>query len=782
MYGYLTCIRSLLSICDFKNKKNKLWKQTINDIILICKSLNESASIIVNNSSPEGHFPMERKNLNLKTKIEEINDITITPQMVLLCSWRIVKEVSLLFGYITSKLPIEGEKNCLIGLLNEEQIVTIGNQLVAMLCETKHRGAFEQAHIGFEQVCRRLWKLEQINLYNLPKIWLWHVLLAISGLAPGNEKLCSTRRSAGVPYMVQAVIVSEPSVIKKNIATVFHTTMKILLDITKIDDEFELWGKSWELISTNKFFLDIQDEHSKPCILTDENSICNVTLTEVKTHALNILRSLFKHTQLGDLTKNYAQDGLIAAIKSYDEKTWAERNAATLLYSSLITRIFGVQRTKDHVNLTVHNKMTVKIFFDRYPILLEFMLNELDNFVKLNDRIIKPSIQAILLILSRLYLSINTDMQEDNDKIDQFIKLVSSCAKSRVYKTRELAARALVPFLNVNTVELFLLKLFKNISDEKKRLNLNLMHGYILQILEITKTGILTSCELSIENLDLFIIRSSWILENLEVNNNYPACYPLATAYIESLQELLKIRNYLDNQIVFNKFFYRLLNHTSIYGIPVLKNRPGKETYEATAAKFLITLMEVKPKDEIVLSKLVDAWTGILSYDNCEVQITGWMNIVLAIHQTSSEKLLHRAIDIAIKNLRKSQLIDNELRNVIYEFLHDVFLANEKNLEPYKSWDNFKSLSKAIIIIFQDKMPDESSSSFKLLGKVFGRLIKNKIYLELVETLDDKVFEMFCDNSWTGSAGHDCRIAIASIIHDVYFDIRKTKRKSVHGK
>ena len=80
-----------------------------------------------------------------------------------------------------------------------------------------------------------------------------------------------------------------------------------------------------------------------------------------------------------------------------------------------MVRVFGVQRTKDHVNLTVHNKMTGKIFFDRFPILLPFLLKELSNFVKQPEDQIKPKIQSILLILSRLYPSLTNSDVADNE-------------------------------------------------------------------------------------------------------------------------------------------------------------------------------------------------------------------------------------------------------------------------------------------------------------------------------------------------------------------------------
>ena len=74
---------------------------------------------------------------------------------------------------------------------------------MTMLCETKHRGAFEQAHVGFGQLCKRLSHLQGEKLKELPRYWLQQIMLAIIGLTTENSKLCSTRRSAGVPFMVQ---------------------------------------------------------------------------------------------------------------------------------------------------------------------------------------------------------------------------------------------------------------------------------------------------------------------------------------------------------------------------------------------------------------------------------------------------------------------------------------------------------------------------------------------------------------------------------------------------
>lgn len=75
--------------------------------------------MVVNNSSPEGHLPMDLKTLNLNASFLK-NEI-ITPQMVLLCSWRTVKEVSLLFGLFATKASIQTAESP-NGLLTVEQV------------------------------------------------------------------------------------------------------------------------------------------------------------------------------------------------------------------------------------------------------------------------------------------------------------------------------------------------------------------------------------------------------------------------------------------------------------------------------------------------------------------------------------------------------------------------------------------------------------------------------------------------------------------------------------
>lgn len=344
LYGLVFCIRHLMNRVDLKKAYEPRWKEFVKQLIELCKKLTEVVGPIVNSSSPEGHLPNDHSNvgtflpnevdstesgppnkiLSPRSQHDNIECLSTTPQMLLLCSWRTVKEVSLLLGDLSLNASIVKDSNPM-GVITVEEILDIGNHFHILLSETKHRGAFEQAFVGFSKLCVRLWRAQESRLHRLPMIWLKDLLNIISGNDSTTvtdlkfDKICATRRSAGVPFMIQAILTSELQVCTTN-------------------------GLKYSMVTLFE--------------------ICrNGSAAEARTHALNILRALFRCTDLGDSIGEYISDGIECAIRGYSSENWPERNSSTLLFSSLIIRVFGVQRTKDSDNLNIRNKMTGRIFF-----------------------------------------------------------------------------------------------------------------------------------------------------------------------------------------------------------------------------------------------------------------------------------------------------------------------------------------------------------------------------------------------------------------------------------
>nr|XP_033325395.1 thyroid adenoma-associated protein [Megalopta genalis] len=768
LYGYLFCIRSLLQESNLKEAgKELLWEDTIAELINLCFEFSNAVSVIVNNSSPEGHLPMD---LNLQTIREMCGSSpekkVVTPQMVLLCSWRTVKEVSLLFGFLATKAPIS-EDDLSTGLLIEEQIIRIGEHLVTLLTETKHRGAFEQAHVGFSQLCSRLWRLKKESLNELPRMWLHQILIAITGIKEENLKLCATRRSAGVPFMIQALLSTEPRPHKDTKTKTFDSMMKILLGFTQLEST-DLWKNVKQLLYTDTVFSEYEDDFGS--LSTDEDvrhvEGNSAKVTEIRTHSLNILRAIFRHSHLAEVVNDYIADGLIAAFRSYDALTWAERNAATLLFSALIIRIFGVQRTKDHINLTTDNKMNYRMFFEKYPYLLPFILDELQSFVVMNETIMKTNVQSILLLLSRLYLSYSCEHTDIQCKINNLVGLVTQCAKSEVYETRKLAARALVALLTEQSVGNVLMEIMEYvISAETSHPSLNLIHGYMLQIFEILNHFNHEQLRSFRIDWNRFFKRTAWILENLERENSNPPCFLLATVYINVCDKIFQVdKTYLTKHVA---MLDALQSH--LIELRRLKQGPAREDYKTFLIKFILSVAKE--------TGLIGHAVPIRIYFSClitpETQIVAWSTVVDVInepvHKDASTLLLDYAIDIICNSEQDFCQYNPELQDSMFNFLYNSLMHPDR----FGSSSCSKLINICKFVLNKLRLTDQGSyherdSYLRLLGKSYATAVSfddiEKINLECTED----VYNNFCDNFWIASLDADFRKSVLQIMQDLF--------------
>lgn len=62
------------------------------------------------------------------------------------------------------------------------------------------------------------------------------------------------------------------------------------------------------------------------------------------------MSALFKDTRIGEEVFKYAEDALIVAINGFESPYWNVRNASTILFSSLMNRVFGVNRSRDEIS------------------------------------------------------------------------------------------------------------------------------------------------------------------------------------------------------------------------------------------------------------------------------------------------------------------------------------------------------------------------------------------------------------------------------------------------
>jgi hypothetical protein len=158
--------------------------------------------------------------------------------------------------------------------------------------------------------------------------------------------------------------------------------------------------------------------------------------------------------------------------------SWAIRNCSVMLFSTLLQRTFGTKKTRDEHSSV--NTLTGREFFVRYPDLRRYLLKELGVAV---DQLLKNSMSAsvhpglypILTLLSRMQPS-TEDINDEETILTPFIPLVMPCAASAIYKTREMAARALVPLvLDVVPCIKYLMQISNTVTQ-------NEIHGRLLQV------------------------------------------------------------------------------------------------------------------------------------------------------------------------------------------------------------------------------------------------------------------------------------------------------------
>lgn len=76
-------------------------------------------------------------------------------------------------------------------------------------------------------------------------------------------------------------------------------------------------------------------------------------------HALNTLRMLFSASELADGTARLLPQGVGACLAGLSASRWEIRNAATLAYAALLTRVLGFRNDAVQVCYPSHAAKTV---------------------------------------------------------------------------------------------------------------------------------------------------------------------------------------------------------------------------------------------------------------------------------------------------------------------------------------------------------------------------------------------------------------------------------------
>ncbi|XP_078452198.1 tRNA (32-2'-O)-methyltransferase regulator THADA [Lampetra planeri] len=443
MYGRLHAAARLLhgtrpgSLCA-----EPAWQHLLERLLSAAWRVSRIASRVVNSSSPEGFIP-DRPGTGAGCVVAAEKECegarSVTAQAVLLCCWRSMKEISLLLGQLSQHAALQ-----------PAQLEAVGHYFRQQLLESRHRGAFELAYVGFGKLVDALARSEDPALQTLPRQWLEAVLGEVKESAAAS-KLCATRRSAGVPFYIQALVSAEH---KRSGRSLLRTAMSQLLPLALPQ------GKG-----------------------PDEPGV------HAQVHALNILRALFRDSRLGDHMTTYVPDALRAAILGFASPVWAVCNSCTLLFSTLITRVFGAKRSRRAP--VGSNRMTGREFFSRYPSLHPFLLEQLSRAAStcshsggaVGTASLQPALFPLLLLLAKLYPS-PMDGTYTELSLAPFLPLLVRCGGSPVWRARVMAAHALVAFIPAAAATRVLCELLDSLPRGLRQADgtSNRTHGTLLQV------------------------------------------------------------------------------------------------------------------------------------------------------------------------------------------------------------------------------------------------------------------------------------------------------------
>ncbi len=120
-----------------------------------------------------------------------------------------------------------------------------------------------------------------------------------------------------------------------------------------------------------------------------------------KVLAMYILSALFKDTRIGEDVLKYAEQTLMIAIGSFDSVYWNVRNGSSLLFCSLINRIFGTNRSKQQISKK--NSMPGKMFFSKFPRMYQFFMQVINDSIKQLETNLNAKLYLVVLILGHLF-------------------------------------------------------------------------------------------------------------------------------------------------------------------------------------------------------------------------------------------------------------------------------------------------------------------------------------------------------------------------------------------
>ncbi|EPS44320.1 hypothetical protein H072_1688 [Dactylellina haptotyla CBS 200.50] len=406
-------------------------QNTLDVVLRLTRKIWSQEREILCNESPEG------RGLVSGEDSDDEEEDQLNSQGFLSHSWRVVSEASSLLGAIVKYTPsayTEATKR-------DEFLRDSGDLLIEQLTSIRHRGSLSSIFPALTSICFQCLVSTSKDVQELPKVWINKLLSVVSS----SGKLI-TRRSAGLPMAIGAILISE------------------------------IQAKSKQRGFIKYVFQSLQDTIDARPKFTDTG---NDHLELPQVHALNCMRFLFMDSQLAFEIDAYVASSLRMAFACFKSDIWAVRNCGIMLYTAIVSRIFPRDGSSRNFNS--------RRFFQRYSGIDAVFLKPLsDGFQDLSDHRLVEAVYPALDVISRL--SFVNDIKSQNEAItpsEEFKNLILRYLGCKIWKIREAAAKSILAFTTSEAEALALMEDFLSWNNESEQRENNLIHGGLCAAREI---------------------------------------------------------------------------------------------------------------------------------------------------------------------------------------------------------------------------------------------------------------------------------------------------------
>ncbi|XP_054927831.1 tRNA (32-2'-O)-methyltransferase regulator THADA isoform X1 [Dermacentor andersoni] len=320
--------------------------------------------------------------------------------------WNCIKNSCLLLDLVAN---VSLRDNGISYPLDSRSLHDIADALVAVMTGCRHRGAIESCCESLKSLCQVLSSSTTTEISDIP---FDLVRKALSSLTSRSKSSSVTRRSAGLPLLIRALLEGEARNVKRSM--------------------------SWTVDYLS-------------CVIGECTEQCDISASTVdlpQAEALHVLCAVVGSASLTAAVMMHLGRILWFCFEGLASPFWVVRNAAQQLYGVTAPRVLGLKKTREE--FVGHDALSALDLFAKFPDLRVLFLNKLDG-----SNVNNHDLYFVLDFLSRLKpLAIG---QQGLKSLEPFRQRIRNHLGCRSWKLRLLAAKCISSFCQSTHEEVMLL-------------------------------------------------------------------------------------------------------------------------------------------------------------------------------------------------------------------------------------------------------------------------------------------------------------------------------------